>query len=243
MTAARRASTGAAHGARSHHNRTPACPPPPDYRIAARRDPGCLTASAPPAGLRPVLDPPGPLTRTGSSRGTRQTTAPGRTPGPRASSACLQPREHGQKTCKIPVCPRFGADRAGVLAEGMPKSRAGKDGFARRGPGCPLTGSSRSSSASGLGPAAGSGRACPTAFNRAGEKLQATGGELLRVSNGVDPRWPCGLALPPHHRGGRSRAPAAARANGSAGQAASGWRLASPEATAASQLVPWTTME
>jgi hypothetical protein len=35
MTAARRASTGAAHGARRHHNRIPACPPPPDDRLAA----------------------------------------------------------------------------------------------------------------------------------------------------------------------------------------------------------------
>jgi hypothetical protein len=45
------------------------------------------------------------------------------------------------------------------------------------------------------------------------------------------------------HRGGRSRAPAAVRADGSPGQAASCWQLASPEATAASQLVPWTTRQ
>src|SRR5580658_6241340 len=50
------------------------------------------------------------------------------------------------------------------------------------------------------------GRPAPTAFNRAGEKLQATGGKLPRVSGGVGPRRPGGLALPPH-RGGRSRAP------------------------------------
>ena len=43
-------------------------------------------------------------------------------------------------------------------------------------------------SASGLGlPAAGAGRPAPTAFNRAGEKLRATGGELPRVSYGVVP--------------------------------------------------------
>src|SRR5580704_13775896 len=40
------------------------------------------------------------------------------------------------------------------------------------------------------------GRPAPTAFNRAGEKLRATGGELPRVSGGAGPRRKCGLALP-----------------------------------------------
>lgn len=52
-------------------------------------------------------------------------------------------------------------------------------------------------SSSGLGPArvVRPGPA-PTAFNRAGEKLRATGGELPRVSDGVGPLRRDGLALP-----------------------------------------------
>ena len=42
----------------------------------------------------------------------------------------------------------------------------------------------------------GAGRPAPTAFNRAGEKLRATGGELPRVTGGVGPRRRDGLALP-----------------------------------------------
>ena len=40
------------------------------------------------------------------------------------------------------------------------------------------------------------GGPAPTAFNRAGEKLQATGGGLPGVSDGVGPRRRDGLALP-----------------------------------------------
>jgi hypothetical protein len=40
------------------------------------------------------------------------------------------------------------------------------------------------------------GRPAPTAFNRAGEKLRATGGELPGVSGGVGPRRAGGLARP-----------------------------------------------
>ena len=83
MTAARRASTGAAHGARSH-NHIPSCSPPPDYRLAALRVKDACGAATP-AGLRPVLDPHGPLTRIGSSRETGNARPPGR---PRASPAC-----------------------------------------------------------------------------------------------------------------------------------------------------------
>ena len=143
----------------------------------------------------------------------------------------------------------FGAGSPGVLAAGMPKSRAGMTAFPDAVPGARHLGLLAPRSASGLGPgpreAAGP---APTAFNRAGEKLQATGGELPRVSYGAGPRRPCGLALPLIGEEGQG-APAAVRADGCAGQAASGWQRgacwqsAAPEATAASQLVPWTTME
>ena len=90
------------------------------------------------------------------------------------------------------------------------------------------------------------GRPAPTAFNRAGEKLQATGGELPRVSYGVVPDAGTGSLSP---SSGRKvfRAPMLDR-GGIAGQAASAgrgacWRAVSPAATAASQLVPWTIME
>ena len=86
----------------------------------------------------------------------------------------------------------------------------------------------------------------PTAFNRAGEKLQATGGELPRVSDGAGPRRRDGLALPLVRRK-VFRAPMLDR-GGIAGQAASAgrgarWLAVWPTAMAASQLVPWTTME
>jgi hypothetical protein len=87
----------------------------------------------------------------------------------------------------------------------------------------------------------GAGGPAPTAFNRAGEKLQATGGELPRVWHGVGPRRRDGLALPligEEGLGHRCRVRA-----GGAGQAASAGQLAAPEAMAGSQLVPWTTME
>ena len=45
----------------------------------------------------------------------------------------------------------------------------------------PSPGSSALRSASGLGPPAGAGGPAPTAFNRAGEKVRATRGELPRV--------------------------------------------------------------
>ena len=91
------------------------------------------------------------------------------------------------------------------------------------------------------------GRPAPTAFNRAGEKLRAAGGELPRVSSGVVPDGQTG-SLSPLIGGGRSRAPVQGGGR-SAGQAASAWscraswQLAAPAATAGSQLVPWTTMQ
>ena len=85
------------------------------------------------------------------------------------------------------------------------------------------------------------GRPAPTAFNRAGEKLRATGGGLPRVSYGVGPRRRDGLALPLIGEEGLGH-PWRVR-DGSAGQAASAGLLAVPAATAASQLVSWAIME
>jgi hypothetical protein len=102
-------------------------------------------------------------------------------------------------------------------------------------------------SASGLGGPREAAGPAPTAFNRAGEKLRAAGESCPGSETGLVPYGRAGSLSP--HRGGRSRAPAAVRADGCAGQAASGWQrgacwqAAAPEATAASQLVPWTTME
>ena len=93
----------------------------------------------------------------------------------------------------------------------------------------------------------GAGRPAPTAFNRAGEKVRATGGELLRVSDGVGPQRRDGLALPLIGEEGLGH-PWRVQ-DRSAGQAASvwlrgsSWQLAVPEATAGSQLVSWTTIE
>ena len=61
---------------------TRSCSPPPDYRLAARRVKNALAAPAAPAGLRPVLDPHGPLTRIGSSRETGNAQAQGDARGP-----------------------------------------------------------------------------------------------------------------------------------------------------------------
>jgi hypothetical protein len=129
------------------------------------------------------------------------------------------------------------------LTASMAKCRAGKDGDISGAVRVPATrvfslhvvqaGSAWAAEAAG--PA-------PTAFNRAGEKLRATGGELPRVWAEAGPQREGGLALPSPGRKVKG-APAAARADRCAGQAASGWQAAAPEATAASQLVPWTTME
>src|SRR5689334_1556763 len=58
-----------------------------------------------------------------------------------------------------------------------------------RGPGAPVTWvfSLYVVQAGSACPRVRAGRPAPTAFNRAGEKLQATGGELPRVSHGVVP--------------------------------------------------------
>ena len=102
MTAARRASTGAAHGARSHHNRTLRLSPAARLSDRGPQRPGRLTAPASPAGLRPVLDPPGPLTQVGSSRGTGHTTAPGRHTRPAGQSSTPQTRGTRTKDLKAP---------------------------------------------------------------------------------------------------------------------------------------------
>ena len=72
--------------------------------------------------------------------------------------------------------------------EGMQRFRSGVMVVVPCGRGARHLGLLALRSASGLGlPAARAGRPAPTAFNRAGEKLQATGGELPRVSYGVIP--------------------------------------------------------
>jgi hypothetical protein len=134
--------------------------------------------------------------------------------------------------------------RAPGLAEGMPKFRAGNRIVATR-VGARHLGLLALRSASGLGLAGdGAGRPAPTAFNRAGEKLQATGG---RAAQGVGRGWSPtpGRARSPPHRGEGLGHLRRVR-DGSAGQAASAGpqgRCWSPEATAGSQPVSWTTME
>ena len=80
-------------------------PPVPRLAIIGSRPEASDTLAAPatPAGLRPVLHPPRPLTRIGSYRETGQTTAPGRHTRPGASPACPNRPEHRQKTCKTPL--------------------------------------------------------------------------------------------------------------------------------------------
>jgi hypothetical protein len=94
---------------------------------------------------------------------------------------------------------------------------------------------------------AGSARAAeaagpaPTAFNRAGEKHRRPG----ESCPGFGPRLVLNVkagSLSPTSGRKVKGAPAAVRADRCAGQAASDWQVA-PEATAASQLVPCTTME
>ena len=85
-------------GPRSHHNHTPSCSPPPDYRIAALRVKDACGAGY--AGRDPArsLTRTGPLTRIGSSRETGNAQAPGGRP--RASPACLQPSGNPDKNRK-----------------------------------------------------------------------------------------------------------------------------------------------
>ena len=72
--------------------------------------------------------------------------------------------------------------------EGMQRFRSGVMVVVPCGRGARHLGLLALRSASGVGlPAARAGGRAPTAFNRAGEKLQATGGELPRVSHGVVP--------------------------------------------------------
>lgn len=126
----------------------------------------------------------------------------------------------------------------------MLRFRAGKRVVARRGLCARHLGLLALRSASGLGPpAVRAGRPAPTAFNRAGEKLQAAGGELPWVKDEVGPLRLCGLALPLIGEEGRGR-PWRVR-DGSAGQAACAGLGACwlAEAAAGSQLVPWATMQ
>ena len=142
----------------------------------------------------------------------------------------------------------FGAGRPRGPGCGHAEVPRRDDGLPSAVPGARHLGLLAPRSASGLGPgpreAAGP---APTAFNRAGEKLRATGESCPGSDTGLAPT--AMRARSPRPRGGRSRAPAAVRADGCAGQAASCWQrgacwqATAPEATAASQLVPWTTME
>ena len=86
------------------------------------------------------------------------------------------------------VRPPGAGTRVAEAGEGMQRFRSGMIGVVPCGRGARHLGLLALRSASGLGlPAARAGRPAPTAFNRAGEKLQATGGELPRVSHGVVP--------------------------------------------------------
>jgi hypothetical protein len=78
---------------------------------------------------------------------------------------------------------RLAAAGAGVHpgAGGHGEFRAGPVAVQRRGCGARHPGLLALRSASGLGPPAGAGGPAPTAFNRAGEKVRATRGELPRV--------------------------------------------------------------
>jgi len=128
----------------------------------------------------------------------------------------------------------------------MPEFRVSAMAVVLRGPGARHLGLLALRSASGLGlPVLRPGRPAPTAFNRAGEKLQATGGELPRVSHGVVPDAGTGSLSPLVREEGlghplRVRCQSAGQA-ASAGQGA-GWPPG-PAAMAGSQLVPWTTMQ
>ena len=124
--------------------------------------------------------------------------------------------------------------------------RAGPVAFLRRGCGARHPGLLALRSASGLGPPAGAGGPAPTAFNRAGEKVRATRGELPRVICEVILGADAGSLSP--HRGEGLWAPVLVRARGaaraaSAWQRGACWQLAAPAATSGSQPVSWTTME
>src|ERR1700730_7152433 len=123
--------------------------------------------------------------------------------------------------------------------------RAGRVAVLRRGCGARHPGLLALRSASGLGPPAGAGGPAPTAFNRAGEKVRATRGELPRVICEVILGADAGSLSPHRGEGLGHRCGCVPRG---AVQAASAWDrgacwLAVPEATSGSQPVSWTTME
>jgi hypothetical protein len=91
MTAARRASTRAAHGAAAA---TTAHPPVPRRPIIGSRPErqGRHAAPASPARLRPVLDPPTRSSGSAAIEGQGRPRPQAATPGPRASPACPQPQ-------------------------------------------------------------------------------------------------------------------------------------------------------
>ena len=146
------------------------------------------------------------------------------------------------------ACRGFVAGRPGVLAAGMLKSRAGWLTTALparfRVPATWIF----SLHVVQAGSARGRGRRPGLPRQRSTELVRSSrrpGESCPGFLTGLVPDGLAGSLSP--SSGGRSRAPAAVRADGSAGQAASGWQrgacwqAAAPEATAASQMVPWTT--
>ena len=90
----------------------------------------------------------------------------------------------------------------------------------------------------------GAGRPAPTAFNRAGEKLRAAGGELPGVSSEADPQRDGGLALPLSGEEGRGHLDGCGTKRWSGClRLVTESMLGGPAATAGSRLVSWTTME
>jgi hypothetical protein len=128
---------------------------------------------------------------------------------------------------------------AGGLDAGMRQSAPGSSG-PRRVRGARHPGLLALRSASGLSPPAGAGGLAPTAFNRAGEKVRATRGQLPRVLTEVVLDGRAG-SLSPHRGEGLGHRCGCGRSG--AGQPASAGQLAVPEAAAGSQPVPCTTME
>ena len=128
---------------------------------------------------------------------------------------------------------------------GMGEFRAGPAAVVRRGCGARHPGLLALRSASGLGPAAGAGGPAPTAFNRAGEKVRATRGELPRVICEVILGADAGSLFPHRGEGLGHRCgcvPRGAAQAASAWQRGACWQLAAPEATSGSQPVSGTTM-
>jgi hypothetical protein len=111
--------------------------------------------------------------------------------------ACEQACEVGLLLRPVPGVPQFRSVTAAkawrrACRSATPGSRA----FSGAVPGACYLGLLAPRSASGLGGPREAAGPAPAAFNRAGEKLQATGGELPRVWAEAGPQREGGLALP-----------------------------------------------